>query len=302
MNAPGERRAGAIGALLGGATCIGVAPILVRLSESGPSATAAFRLLFALPFLWLWTGIEKRSGNHPPRLSRGFYTVAAAAGFFFAGDMAFWHWSLQFTTVANSTLFTNFAPFFVAIGAHFLLGEKITWQLMTGFGVAFAGGVLLVAHSFELSAANLLGDSLALITSVFYAGYLLAIKQLRGSYPTSLIMLFSGLVSCPLLFLSAGLSMEVVLPQTGKGWAVLVALAIVSHIGGQCLIAYALAHLPASFSSVGLLWQPVMAALLAAWILQEKLSVRTLIGGMIVLCGIAVAGGMFSTRGKEAVR
>src|SRR5206468_4640461 len=74
-----------------------------------------------------------------------------------------------------------------------------------------------------------------------------------------------------------------------RGWAVLLGLALLSHVGGQTLIAYALGHLPASFSALTLLWQPVMAALLAWGLLHEPLSVLQGIGGSIVLVGIAIA-------------
>lgn len=289
----------AFAALMAGATCIGVAPILVRLSEIGPSATAGFRLLFALPFLWVWTLLDRNRVVVTSAQRRGFIGLAALAGFLFAGDMAFWHWSLRFTSVANSTLFTNFAPFLVTIGAHFLLGEKITWAVLAGMGLAFAGGSLLVLHSFNLSASYLIGDLLALVTAIFYAGYLLAVKRLREAHSTSKVMFFSGLVSCPLLFAAGWLSLEKIMPDTGPGFGVLVGLAIISHIGGQCLIAYSLAHLPASFSSVALLWQPVVAAILAATLLGEKLSVLTLLGGTIVLFGIAVASGLFPFSGPK---
>ena len=64
-------------ALLTGATGIGFAPILVRLSETGPSATALFRLLFALPLIWIWMLWERRTGTPPqPRTPRQFGALA----------------------------------------------------------------------------------------------------------------------------------------------------------------------------------------------------------------------------------
>ena len=45
---------------------IGFAPIFVRLSGVGPSATAAFRILLALPILWLLVAIEQRQKSHAP--------------------------------------------------------------------------------------------------------------------------------------------------------------------------------------------------------------------------------------------
>ena len=73
------------------------------------------------------------------------------------------------------------------------------------------------------------------------------------------------------------------------GWEVLLALALLSHFGGQTLIAYVLGHLPASFSALSLLWQPVMAALLAWPVLKEPISPLQAIGGVVVLIGIGLA-------------
>jgi drug/metabolite transporter (DMT)-like permease len=285
-------------ALLAGATGIGLAPILVRLSEVGPSATAFYRLLFALPVLWLWMRVEQgkpsaqgstQNDIRVPYAHPAAKTAFVVAGLWFTADLAVWHWSLKFTSVANSTLLTNFAPFFVLVGARIWFAERISFALVAGLGLAFAGGAMLVGQSFKLSADHVLGDALALATAVFYAGYLLTVKYLRRTALTSTVMCYSGLVSCPALLVVTLLSEKSLLAVSGKGWLVLITMALVSHIGGQGLIAFALAHLPASFSAVGLLWQPVVAAALAWLILGEPMSWLQIGGGAVVLAGIVVA-------------
>ncbi|HEY8265665.1 MAG TPA: DMT family transporter, partial [Steroidobacteraceae bacterium] len=82
---------------------------------------------------------------------------------------------------------------------------------------------------------------------------------------------------------------ETLLPATAFGWWILIGLALVSHAAGQGLIAYALAHLPAAFSSVSLLFQPVMAALFAWVLLSEALVPLQIAGGLVVLAGIYLA-------------
>jgi len=280
----------ALAAVMGGATGIGFAPILVRLSQVGPSATAAFRILLALPLLW---GLVKLEQGKNPRAvqpcSRRDFGMLAVAGLFFTADLSIWHWSLQFTSVANSTLLTNFAPIFVTLGARVLLGEKISALFVAGLVLAIGGAIMLVWESFSLSSRNLFGDVLALLGAVFYGGYLLSVKFLRRSFSTVTIMAWSGLVSCPALFMVAILSGEKLMALDAHGWEVLLALALLSHFGGQTLIAYALGHLPASFSALSLLWQPVMAALLAWPVLKEPISPLQAIGGVVVLIGIGLA-------------
>jgi len=285
-----RRKRGAVTALFAGAIGIGFAPILVRLSEVGPSATAAFRILFALPILWLLVAIER---NRNPQVAQpsGWpdYKALAVAGLFFTGDLSLWHWSLQITTVANSTLLTNFAPLFVTIGAYVLFREKVSRQFVAGLLVALAGAAVLVAQSVTFSAQQMWGDLLAVVTASVYSGYLLSVKGLRRRFSTLTIMAWTGLVSCPALFVVALCSGEKLLPIDLAGWKVLVALALISHVGGQTLIAYAFGHLPASFSSVTLLLQPVIAALLAAAMLGEKLTTVQVIGGIVTLVGIILA-------------
>jgi drug/metabolite transporter (DMT)-like permease len=76
-----------------------------------------------------------------------------------------------------------------------------------------------------------------------------------------------------------------VLPQTAAGWLILLGLALVPQVAGQSLITYAMAHLPASLSSLSLLIQPVLATIYAWVILGEGASVMQLAGGAVVLLG-----------------
>ncbi|MBI3068865.1 MAG: EamA family transporter, partial [Betaproteobacteria bacterium] len=63
----------------------------------------------------------------------------------------------------------------------------------------------------------------------------------------------------------------------------------IAQVVGQSLIAWAMAHLPATFSSVGLLLQPVMAAIFAWILLGEDMGALQMAGGVIVLAGIWIA-------------
>ncbi len=160
---------------------------------------------------------------------------------------------------------------------------------MTGMAVALAGMAALLGGDFRLSGREVLGDCLGVVTAMFYAGYQLAVTRLRSRAPTASIMAWSGLVTAIALLPIALLSGEQILPATAMGWLKLFGLALISQAAGQSLIAYAMAHLPATFSSVGLLLQPVMAALFAWTLLGESLGWIEIAGGIVVLIGIAIA-------------
>ena len=277
----------AVAALFAGAAAIGASALFVKVSEAGPVATAFWRVALALPFLWLWAALESR-GN----LAVGFAAdrgALVAAGLFFAGDLAVWHWSIVLTSVANATLLANLAPIFVALAAWLLFHRRPSGTFVAGLVTALAGMAALIGGDFHLGGKELAGDCLGVVTAMFYAAYQIAVTRLRAGASTSTIMAWSGLVTAVVLLPLALASGEQILPLTAAGWAKLAGLAIISQVAGQSLIAYAMAHLPATFSSVGLLLQPVVAALLAWVLLGETLGWLEVAGGIVVLIGIRLA-------------
>jgi drug/metabolite transporter (DMT)-like permease len=290
-------------ALVSGALAIAFSPIFVKLSEIPPTATAFYRVFLAVPPFAVWAALEgRRSEGGRSAAGRVEVKDAAAgasrahlikwlllAGLFFAGDLAFWHWSLAYTSVANSTLLANLAPVFVTAAAWVLFRERVSALFLLGLLVALAGAMLLLRASFSFGREHLLGDGLATLTAVFYAGYLISVKELRRYLGTARLMAASSLVSAVPLFLISLAGREGFLPQTVFGWLMLAGVAWVSQVFGQGLIAYGLAHLPASFSSVSLLVQPAAAALLAWAILGEQLTAWQALGGVGVMGGIFLA-------------
>ena len=282
--------------LLAGGIAIGFAPIFVRLSEVGPVATAFWRMAISLPVLsaaLAWSnrrhGTESDSPVVAAKPDAAAWWPMALAGALFAGDLAVWHWSLHFTSVANSTLLTNFAPVFVVLFGSLVLGYRVTRRFLGAMVVALVGTCLLVGRDFQFQPHALVGDGLALVTAGFYGSYQLAIKNLRGRHGTLVILVRSGVVATALLLPLAVLSGEQLWPRTAHAWWVLVALALIVHAGGQGMIAYAMAKLPAAVASVSLLVQPVTAAIAAAVILHEPVAAIQAAGVALVLAGVFVA-------------
>ncbi len=279
----------ALGALLAGAAFIALSPIFVRVSEAGPTATAFWRVALAVPALWILYWLRPRAAVSRPH-TRRTRLLLLAAGLAFAGDLVFWHSSIKLTSVANSTLLANLASIFVTLAAWIFLRERPRALFLAGLFASLLGVLLLVHTSLEFSDTGLLGDALGVVTALFYAAYLLAVKGLRdGGEDTLRLMALATTLTAIVLFPVALATGEPMLPETARGWWILVGLALLSHAAGQGLIAYALAHLPAAFSSVSLLFQPVMAALFAWLLLAEPLVPLQIAGGAIVLAGIYLA-------------
>jgi len=288
MSPSHERRA--LPALILGAVLIGLAPIFVRTAGVGPSAAAFWRLALALPLLGLllWRlpqppAAADPSGNAPQPL-RWLWL----AGVFFAADLALWHQSIRWTSVANATLLANMAPVFVTLAAWRLYGERVSGRYVVGLLLALAGAATLMADSLSIGPETVFGDLLGIGAAVFYAGYLLGVSRQRKWFNTLQVMFWTtaagALLTLPLTLVMG----ETLWPPDLRSWSLLLGLAALSHVGGQGLIAYALAHLPASFSSVSLLVQPVAASLFAWVLLSERFGPQQAIGGAVVLSGIVL--------------
>ena len=280
-------------ALIAGAVAIGFSPILVRFSEAGPIPTAFYRVAFAVPFLMLIAGSAGRASRDDAlpasrSASQSDWALFMAASAFFAADLAAWHWSIKLTSVANATLLANVAPIFVTLAGWLLFGERVTLAFLAGLALAFAGTTALVGEGAALATGNLLGDALGLFTAMVYAGYLICVGRLRRTHSTARIMTVSSSLSALMLLPVALVSGETLFAATLTGWLVLLALALIAQAGGQNLIAYGLRHVPVALSSVALLVQPVVAAVLAWLIFNEHLGPLQIGGGILVLAGIAV--------------
>lgn len=275
--------------LLLGAVAIACSPIFVRLSEIGPIATAVHRVLLALPVLLLFQTVAPKAAIERTPSKASDWGLLALAGFMFAGDLATWHWSVGMTTVANATLLANFAPIFVALFSWLVFKERFTRLFLAGLALSMIGAMTLMGASLQVGTETLMGDLVALSCGVFYAGYILSIARLRSRFDTTTVMLWTSLGTFLFLLPLCWIQGESLIAPSLYGWLILVGLAVISHAGGQSLIAFSLAHLPASFSSVVLLMQPVVAAILAVLILGEVPLVWQAVGGVVVLIGIYLA-------------
>ncbi len=281
-----RRREGvALAALVLGAIAMGASPLFVRLADVGPFASAFWRTALALPFLAIWALTETRPAPKRAVTNRAVWL----SGLMFAGDLFFWHLAILATTVANATFLATTAPLFVVAGAWFLLGERDQRRGIAGLGLCLLGGVALVGHSYGFAPERLTGDIYGVITAVFFAGYMLALRAARRDVPAGLLSFLSAAITTVILFVVACTLEPRLLPQSAHGWAVLLALALISQVGGQGLLALALGTLPTPFSSLVIFLEAVAAALLAWIVLHEALALMQWLGGVLILAGIFIA-------------
>jgi len=276
----------AFAALVMGACAMGASPVFVRQAEIGPFASAFWRVTLALPVLLLWAALEARGAGRP--VAR-FPASVLWSGIFFAGDLVFWHLAIMNTTMANATLMACLAPAWVLVFSGLFIGEPVSRRSFAGLAVCLAGAGLLIGSSFRVDPSRLIGDFYGIVTSLFFGLYFLAVRVGRRSLGGGALTLSSTLVTSAILLVVALASGNGFLPQTASGYANLAALGIVSHAGGQGLLAVALGSLSAAFSSLVIFIEAVAAAILGWAIFGEAMGPLQLCGAALVLTGIWIA-------------
>ncbi len=273
--------------LLVGVLAVSSGAIFVRTAEAEPLVKAAWRLTFAtlvlLPYAFWKSRAELRA------LGRRDLFVGALAGFFLALHFAAWISSLDFTSVANSTVLVNTTPVWVALMTPWLTRDRVSGRAWLGIALSVAGGAVIGFGDFAGGARARLGDALALAGSLALAFYLLCGRNLRArlSLPAYLTICYGS--AAALLWaavFAAGL------PATGfvlKTWGALLGMALVSQHLGHSSYNWAMKYFSAGFIAVCLLGEPVLSSLFAWWLLGEALTLLKAAGGMIILAGIYLA-------------
>ena len=275
----------AFAALLLGAVAMGASPVFVRYARGRP---VHVRLLSRFPVAAAAGTLGASGGRRPARPAR-WDRATLLAGLFFAGDLIFWHLAVVNTTMANATFLATMAPVWVLLGSGLFIGEKVTKPMVAGLGLCLLGAAALVGSSIRVEPERLTGDMFGIITSVFFGCYFLAVRVARRRSRPGLILYRSTLVTASALLVAALVMEDTFLPATWAGAGALVALAVISHTGGQGLLAFALGHLSAAFSSLVIFLEAVAAAVFGWLIFAEALTPLQFAGGGAILAGIWVA-------------
>ena len=259
--------------------------ILVRWADVPGVVSAFYRVLIAAAVLVPWRLLR---GSTRPVDARAAAT-AVAGGVFFALDIALWNTSVMHTGAAVASILGNNTPVFVGILTWLVLGKRPRRSFWIGLSLSLAGCLtIMVKPSAGGAPITMYGNLMAIGGSAFFAAYLLTTERVRQSMDT---LTFNTLAiagsTVTLLLMCVALR----LPLTGyppQAWAAMAALGLVSQLAAYYALVYALGHLPATITSVGLLAQVPSTAFLAWLLLGEPLTALQIAGAAVVLAGIYV--------------
>ncbi|MFD0279783.1 DMT family transporter [Kitasatospora sp. NPDC127111] len=259
-----------------------VAALLMRTSGLGPVAVCSWRFGVAAFCLALLPAGRQRSGARPAPARRG---AAVLTGLGLAVSQCAYFGSVQYAGLGLGTLITIGAgPVLTSLGAHLLLGERLTGRASAAIALALGGLALLVVGP-AAGPRPVLGAALAVLAGAGQSGLTLwargggSARATTGAFTTGLACLL------PLAVVEGG-----VLP--GGGEPVLTAGALLFLGTVPTLLAYrwyfaGLATVPGATASVLVLLEPAAAALIAVACFGEPLTPALLAGSALLLAAIA---------------
>lgn len=264
---------------------LGMSAILVRWADVPGPVNGFYRMLFAA---LLTAPLFARERLTQPALSRAGWGWALLAGLFFAADLSAWNTSVMLTSAANATFLGNTSSIWVGLFAWLILRERLPGGFWLGLLAALGGVALMLGEDFLAAPEMGLGGALALIAGFFYGCFFIVTQRARAHLPAFGSWWISALGSLAgLLAVSVALG----LPLAGyalETYGLLLALALLTQVLGYLLVNFALGRLPASVVAPTLLAQPVVTAIYGVFLLHEPLSFFQILGGALVLVGIAL--------------
>lgn len=279
---------------------------------------AAAALMVILTFSWGLNGVAAKIGNtgyNPLFLSTarsaiggvlvlawchwrgidvfrrdGTLVAGLVAGLLFTLEFVLIFVGLDFTSVARSTLMVNTMPFFVLVGGHFFLGERMTMAKFLGLLLAFAGVALVFSDQLSLPGPDaLIGDAMSLAAGAMWASTVIVIKASRLTrVPPEKLLLYqlgvATVATLPLLPLAGPVLRDV-------SWLASGALAFQSiYVVGFTYILWfwLMGRYPAAGLTSFTFLTPVFGVVCGAIFLGEPLTMKIVLALGLVVAGLAL--------------
>jgi len=273
-------------ALIVGVIAVSASAIFVKFSDAPSGVIAFYRLLFSVLFMvpvFLMKYVKELA-----LISGRDWIYATLAGVFLAFHFILWFESLNYTSVASSTVLVTLQPLFAFVGTFLFFKERFSIKAILCAVAAIVGSVIISWGDFRVSGTALFGDILALLACALVTAYLMFGQSVRKriSLVTYTFVVYS--ISSIVLLLYVLIVGESLYPYPKNEWWNFILLALIPTLLGHTLFNWAIKWISTSIISMAILFEPVGATILAYYLLSEKVLFTQLLGGSIVIVGISL--------------
>ncbi len=275
-------------ALFLGVFALSTSAIFVKLADAPATITAFYRMFFATVMLLPFLFINKKNRKELCSISKKQWGLGLLSGVFLATHYVLWFESLNYTSVASSTVIVTLQPLFSMVGGYFLFKERFSKGAVIGCLVAIAGSIVIGWQDFQISGQALFGDIIAfvaagVITAYFFIGQ--HVRKKLSLVPYSVIGYGSSTLFLSIFAFSQQIPFFDYSVQT---WWSFIGLAFVATILGQTIFNWLLKWLSTSVISMSILGETIGTCILAYFILDEVISLQQGVGIAIILIGLAL--------------
>jgi drug/metabolite transporter (DMT)-like permease len=270
-----------------GVISVSFAAVFIRLADAPFLVIAAWRMCLAA--LILAPFAVKYARNELRRISGRNLAMMLLAGGFLALHFGLWIASLTYTSVATSVVLVTATPIFVAVASYLLFKEKLSIRIVLGIVISIGGSVLIGYSNWSIGTSPLLGAGLALAGALAMAGYLLTGRRLRrttGLLSYSFVTYSTAAILLLITTIASGNSLS---SYSGNTYMMFVLLALIPQLLGHSSLNWSLKFMPATMVTIAVLGEPIIATILAFFILNESPTLIEIIGGILILGGIFIS-------------
>lgn len=264
---------------------ISLSSIFAKYSPAPSAVTAAWRLLWTVILMSPVVLGKRQFRQELAGAATKSIFLSCLSGLFLAIHFALWFESLHHTSVASSTTIVCTEVIWVSLGFWLFLKGHISRKAMLAIAVTLCGSAL-IAFADSSSGAHLYGDILALLAAIAVAVYMLIGRVVREKLSTSV---YTYIVYCACgasLLILCAVQNESLFAYGAAPSVVGLLLAIFSTILGHSIFSWCLKYFSPSFVSASKLCEPVVAAILAAFLFREIPKVLQILGSVLILGGV----------------
>jgi drug/metabolite transporter (DMT)-like permease len=270
--------------LIIGLISISIFPVLVKWAPVSGITSAFYRMFIGficlLPYAVIGGKLQVTSWKQ--------WIPITICGILFGTDIAVWNLSIHYSNATQATLLTNLSPVWVGIGSFLFLPYKPSARFWIGTALAMVGLVVLFGLDTFTGMQFDKGFTFAILSGILYATYMIVSKSILNKINIITFMTYSMAVSSIYLFAVCLFTDQPLWHFSTTIWSVFIVQGLISQLLGWLAISYAVQMLDAERVSLSLLGQSVVTGLLAWLFIGEKISLQMIIGGLIILTGIAI--------------
>jgi drug/metabolite transporter (DMT)-like permease len=265
--------------------------IKIGLRTVPPFYAAGFRFVVASVVLYGIVRARKLPIPFTPDARRVYFALGVLS---FAVPFALAYWGQQFIPSGlGSILFCAF-PLWVAVFSHFLLAnERLDVFKAVGTLLGFVGILIVFSPDLSLPDSSAIPGMAAILLGATMQAYALVITKKHGQDISPITMTFVVMVVGAVILLMMGVLFESAssIVWTDEAVGSILYLALVGSVLTFVSYYWLLKRIDAVYLSLTSFINPIIAVVLGALLLDERLASTVLAGAMLVLTGILVSNG-----------